>query len=73
MRLLGACLGWHPLLWLTQSQSVPRDIASVRLSITACHKTRVFPTTHTLTREILLMKKYICTLILCFFFGSYIN
>lgn len=68
MHLLGACLGWHPLLWLTQSQSVPRDIASVRLSITTCHKTRVRPTTHTLTREILLVKKYICTLILCFFF-----
>lgn len=47
--------GWH------RASLCPRDVASVQLIITTC------PTVHTPTQQHL-MKKYICTFILCFFF-----
>lgn len=43
MHLPGAWLGWSPLLWLAQHQSVPCDITSVQLSITTSHHTPCAP------------------------------
>lgn len=57
MHLVGAWLGWGPLPWLAQHQSVPCDITSVQLSITTCHHTPVCPTAHTLTQERLAHEK----------------
>lgn len=73
MHLVGAWLGWRPLLWLAQHQSVPCDITSVQLSITTRHHTPVCPTVHTLTQQHLTHEKIYLYTHSVLFFGSYIN